>query len=338
MPRSNGLGYHDQPKKNPNITKDIEISGPIFESQVIFPDDKISRVGTTSTNKEIPHSTCYCASKEVLIPVPERTITLSNASLFVFHSALAFITLFLGNVDLSVPLYKSVLDFRVGGEDGREWEIVPVFEEGGSIPFTVLTSVFFILSAFFHLGNALIWRKYYISQLQKCCTPTRWLEYSLSAPVMIVLIAYSLGVRSRSDIVSIAALIGITMPFGYWVEVVGRPSSEEAWSSPLSKRLFPWFLGHIPQTVAWALIILQFYSVFSESDRAPWFVTLILWLELAFFFSFGAASLLSQILPPRSFYKGELLFQFLSLVSKGALGGILIANVLVLSTFEEIYD
>ena len=262
-------------------------------SEMERPSVSMEKAETAPTNLTLPVRTsapqhsCPCM-KTVLIPIPERTITLSNASLFVFHSALAFITLFLGNVDLSVPLYKSVLDFRVGGKEGREWEIVPVFEEEGSIPFTVLTSIFFILSAFFHLGNALIWRKYYLSQLQKCCTPTRWLEYSLSAPVMIVLIAYSLGVRSRSDIVSIAALIGITMPFGYWVEVVGRPSSEDEWSSPLSKRLYPWFLGHIPQTVAWALIILQFYSVFSESDRAPWFVTLILWLELAFFFSFLA--------------------------------------------------
>ncbi len=275
--------------------------------------------------------------------IPRNKLTAWNAALCLFHSSLAFVTLYFGNVSLSVPLFKTLLNFRFVGEEGEEgenraWEIVPVYAEEGSIPFTVMTAVFFILSAAFHLGNALLWRNFYLSQLEKCYTPTRWIEYSLSAPVMIVLIAYSLGVRSRSEIVGIAALIGITMPFGYGVEIVSRPASEDEWSSPLTIRILPWIVGHVPQIVAWALIILQFYSVFDDTDRAPWFVTLILWAELLLFFSFGAASLLSQILPPRRFYQGEILFQALSLISKGVLGGVLITNVLILSSFDEIYD
>ena len=64
----------------------------------------------------------------------------------------------------------------------------------------------------------------------------------------------------------------------------------------------------------------------------------ILWAELALFFSFGLGSLVSQLAPPRYFYRGELLFQVLSLVSKGLLGGLLLSQVLMLSRFEEAYD
>jgi hypothetical protein len=64
----------------------------------------------------------------------------------------------------------------------------------------------------------------------------------------------------------------------------------------------------------------------------------ILWAELVLFFSFGLASLWSQIQPPKRFYQGELMFQVLSLVSKGLLGSLLIANVLMLSRFDDLYN
>ena len=126
------------------------------------------------------------------------------------------------------------------------------------------------------------------------------------------------------------------MPYGYWVEQIARPASADAWTRPLGARLLPWFVGHVPQVAAWVLVLLQFYDG-GASARAPGFVHAILWAQLALFFSFGGASLLSQALPPRHFYRGELLFQALSLVSKGLLGGLLIANVLMLSSFEEAF-
>ena len=56
------------------------------------------------------------------------------------------------------------------------------------------------------------------------------------------------------------------------------------------------------------------------------------------FFAFGAATLVAQCGPPDRFYRGELVFQLLSFVSKGALGGLLLGNVLVRSRFEEAFE
>ena len=84
---------------------------------------------------------------------------------------------------------------------------------------------------------------------------------------------------------------------------------------------------------------MQFYDGnIDPTDSVPWWVHLILWVELALFFSFGAAAALAQWSTPDRFYRGELLFQVLSLVSKGLLGILLLSNVLMLSRFEDIYE
>ena len=277
--------------------------------------------------------------------IPRTALTIWNTVLFFFHAGLAALTLSVGTIDLEVPLYKSAIDFRfivgnesASGDDDTPWELVPVYVSGGTLMFTWWVASFFILSSFFHLMNATLLRRFYLDQLELCYTPTRWIEYFFSATVMIVIISYTLGIRDRDTLVAVGALVATTMTFGYWVEQLGRPKSPDEWTMSLRYRLLPWFLGHIPQVLAWLLIVMRFYDVLSEEDRAPAFVHAILWVELVLFFSFGIASLMSQVYPPRLFYRGEIAFQVLSLVSKGLLGSLLIANVLIYSSFDEIYN
>lgn len=260
-----------------------------------------------------------------------------------FHTILFTVTLSVGNWDLSVPMYKTLLDFveRDETNDDAGWDLVPSYGYGGELYLTWLVATFFLLSAAFHLGNITLWREFYLSELAECRSPTRYLEYSLSAPVMMIVISYSLGIRNRATLVAIAVLVGVTMPFGYWTEVIARPApgKRDAWTLPLLHRLYPWFLGHVPQVTAWFLIAWQFYdSVADPDDRIPDFVYAILWGELVLFFSFGGAALLAQWSTPQYFYRGELAFQVLSLVSKGLLGLLMITNVLMLSRFEEVYE
>lgn len=297
------------------------------------------------------------SSRAVATPpsaLPVVLITRWNLAMTIFHAALATVTLTVGNVDLAVPVYKTLLDFvvvfsngsitsdpRAGMGGDRAWKLIPSYGEAGELYITLLVAAFFALSSVFHLLNATLLRDFYLRELRACRTPTRWIEYSLSAPVMIVVIAYGLGVRNRAELAAIAVLVGVTMPFGYWTETAARPSASGAdeWAQPLCQRLAPWVVGHVPQSAAWYLIVWQFYdSVADAADRAPWFVVVILWGELALFFSFGMAALLSQVNPPSLFWKGELGFQVLSLASKGLLGILMISNVLILSRFDDIYD
>lgn len=273
--------------------------------------------------------------EDIAIDVPRRLLLRWNAAMVLFHSILAAVTLGAGRTDLKVQTYKTVLTFQ--RRNGTGFDLIPRHEPDGFLYLTILTATFFVLSALFHLLNATLLRRLYIGELQRCRTPTRWIEYTLSAPIMMLLIAYSLGLRERMLLLAVAALIATTMPFGYWIETRSRPVSLKAWATPLSHRLLPWWLGHIPQVAAWTIVIVQFYGGIDSDSPVPWFVYVILWVEFVLFFSFGVASLLSQWSTPDRFYRGELLFQVLSLVSKGLLGILLLSNVLMLSRFDDVF-
>ncbi len=327
MPGSSSLGF---------VQSSPRLASVVDESHM---DDQHHRLPRRSP-APLSISSSLRPEEDVRVPVPRRLLLGWNGAMFLFHSLLAFVTLYVGNRDLMVPIYRTVLEFsfRDEADESAGWDILPVYAPSGTLPLTWLVALFFLLSALFHLLNATLLQAFYLSELERCRTPTRWVEYFLSAPVMIVLIAYGLGQRGRDVLIALFGLVAITMPFGYWTEVEGRPLSQTQWTKPLCRRLYPWFLGHVPQLFAWGLILLQFYEGFAGSDQVPWFVYLILWAELLFFFSFGVGSLVSQLAPPARFYQGELVFQVLSLVSKGVLGLVLITNVLMLSSFDDIYE
>lgn len=272
------------------------------------------------------------------MPLPTALLVRWNVAMALFHLAFVATTLALGNLGLDVDLYRARLNFSYVDANETAWELVPHYEQRGTLPFTWFVLAFSFLSALFHSLNATLLRAYYLDQLAHCCTPTRWVEYFFSAPTVMVAIAYTLGIRDTAVLIAIAALVATTMPYGYWVEQIARPASPDEWTRPLAQRLLPWALGHVPQLAAWGLVVLQFYDGADTEDKAPAFVHVILWGEATLFFSFGGASLLSQLLPPRLFYRGELLFQLLSLVSKGLLTALLLANVIMLDRFDDAYE
>ena len=276
--------------------------------------------------------------RPVTVPVPRARLVVWNAALGGVHLALLVTTLAAGNLGLGAPLYKTQLDFvRLDANCSTctGWMLVPHYARAGTLPLTWLVALFFALTSAFHFGNAFFWREFYLSQLERCYTPTRWIEYFLSAPVMIVLIGFTLGVRDRSMLIALAALVATTMPFGYVVEAFARPLSETAWDTPLWWQLLPWAIGHVPQLAAWLIILLQFHdSRYDPDDITTSWVYGILYVEVILFFSFGVASAVSHWGTPRHYYRGEILFQVLSLVSKGLLGGLLLANVLMQASFD----
>ena len=293
-------------------------------------------------NKEGPLPSSPPRNAKVTASGPESELPVTlllrwNASMSFFHFVLFIVTVSAGNIDLTVKTYRTALDF-VERSNTTGWDLIQYYVEANKMPFTILTALFFLITSIAHLLNCTAFRRIYLKGLSECRTPLRWIEYSLSAPIMILLISYALGVRERSLLAAIFGLVTTTMFFGQWAEERARPLNAEQWESPFTSRIFPLLLGHVPQIFAWGVIILQFYDAgFDQEDSIPWWVHFILWTELFLFFSFAAASFLSQSLPPRLLYRGEILFQVLSLVSKGLLGSGLLANVLMLSSFDDVY-
>ena len=278
-----------------------------------------------------------------------------NLAMCLFHAALVAATLVVGNLELSVPVYQLQysLDVQTSLEmESRGWKLIPA---GGTVvmelKLTWMTAAFFAISSAFHLGNAVVWKSWYLEGIKQCRCPSRWIEYTFSASLMSVLIAYGAGTNILQLLVAVFFLSATTMFFGHLTECLARPCEDySSWTTSWPHRLQAHFMGYVPQITAWFIIMYSFHQVaLSQATittsagevktvQMPNFVYGIVYGELVVFWSFGIIQLVFTLLSPKMYPYGELCYQIMSLVSKGLLGLILIVNVLMLSRFEDIYN
>lgn len=105
------------------------------------------------------------------------------------------------------------------------------------------------------------------------------------------------------------------------------------------ERLCPHVLGYFPYIAVWAIIwdMYRFSvdeAVKAGSDGPPDFVTVLVIGEIITFSSFGAVQLYQQAWHRGcvNYWLGEVAYIVLSIVAKGLLGGILITNILLVSS------
>ena len=254
----------------------------------------------------------------------------------VFHFGMVILTCSVGNLSLSAPLYYTKLRFVA--EAGGGFALVPSSEFLSEFPLTILTALFFALSATFHFGNATIWRKQYMHWLDEKKSVTRWVEYYFSASVMILLIGYATALRSFVEMFYAFFLVATTITFGWVSDSMNRPRSEDEWENPsVFARLIPHLLGYIPMLAVWTGL---FFTLATNANECgpPAYVYVLVIGEFVLFISFGIPQLYQIIAPPRKYIYGEYVYQILSLIAKGTLGGILLAFVLLYDTFEESVD
>jgi len=292
---------------------------------------------------------------DLKLPVNASKLTKWNAAMSLFHGVFVVITLGAGNTDLNVPVYGSGVTLIVGGENGTAvgtnatdgFALRPDFSKVASrLYLTWAVACFFGLSCLFHLGNALLWKPLYLRALEKGYAPFRWIEYTFSASVMILILAYTSGTTTLPVLVSLFGFTAITMSFGHLHEVICRPKSLEEWAvSNKLERLQAHLIGYVPQCFAWGLVIAQFMEAggssttdsSGEKSQMPSFVYAIVFGELLVFWCFGLVQLVVSLRPPAKYCQGEVAYMWLSLFAKGLLGMLVLSNVLVLGQFTDIY-
>ena len=181
-------------------------------------------------------------------------------------------------------------------------------------------ALFSLLSAVFHLliVSPLGWRRYN-AELQQGQNRFRWVEYSLSASLMIVLIA---GITGISDIAALVALFGVNVSmilFGWLMETTNDPGPDASWT--------PFVFGCIAGAVPWIAIAVYLFG----AAEPPGFVYAIFVSLFLFFNCFAVNQWLQyrQIGPWRRYLTGERTYIVLSFVAKSALAWQIYANVLV---------
>jgi hypothetical protein len=178
------------------------------------------------------------------------------------------------------------------------------------IPVGVTVGVFLLLAAFDHFLTATVLRNTYETDLRKGINRFRWIEYSISATLMIILLSLYSGVTNINAIIAvIGANVGMIL-FGWLQEVMNPPGRAVTTMKPF------WF-GTIVGITPWISIAANIIG----SKTVPGFVYGIVISEAIFFFSFG----LNQWLQYKGVGKwadyafGEKTYLVLSLVAKSLL-------------------
>ncbi len=179
-------------------------------------------------------------------------------------------------------------------------------------------AVFLFLAALDHaLCAAPRVHKWYERCLEHRANYARWIEYSVSASIMIVLIGLFVGIRDLAALIAMFAANTAMILFGLLMERQQRPGGGD-WSAF-------WF-GSLIGVVPWALIAV--YLV--QPPTVPGFVYAITILQFVLFFSFAANMALQylQVGWWRDYLHGEIGYIALSLTAKSLLAWLIFANVL----------
>lgn len=231
----------------------------------------------------------------------------------VLHAGQAAVVLALAN-DFALPVTATFLE-------GPPGITAPALDELFELRLGLGVAAFLAISALAHL--VLITPasfRWYLGQLALRRNPARWAEYSVSASLMIVLIAMLSGV---SDIAALIALFGVNASmilFGWLQERYEEPGEGGWW---------PFAFGSLAAVVPWLAILIYVLSP-STSASPPGFVYGIFVSLFLFFNSFAVNMWLQyrRIGPWRDYLFGERVYIWLSLTSKSALAWQVFAGTL----------
>jgi len=187
---------------------------------------------------------------------------------------------------------------------------VPAPDALFDVPVGGAVAVFLALAALDHLLTATVYRSTYEGDLRRGINRFRWVEYSVSATLMIILISFYSGITSINAIIAIIGANVAMILFG-WVQELMNPPGRA------TTTMLPFWFGTIVGLAPWVSIAFNIVG----SATVPGFVYGIVVTQVILFFSFG----LNQWLQYRGIGKwtdyayGEKTYLVLSLVAKSLL-------------------
>ena len=156
----------------------------------------------------------------------------------------------------------------------------------------------------------------------------RYVEYSITASIMIVIIALEIGISQWSTLVGLIGCTWSCMMFGLLADIISRLQDTGTlykWAD--TGKWIAHFAGWMAIIFPFFVIIITFQNVFRDSE-APDYVSLLIWGETLFFVCFGVVqSYQLYSTDPCRFRKAESWYIFLSLTSKAFLTGIVFSYV-----------
>lgn len=201
----------------------------------------------------------------------------------------------------------------------------PVTVRSGTVPETVFdlrigpaVAAFLALAALDHLAVAAPGlHRWYERNLDRGVNYARWIEYSISASVMMVLIALFVGVRDLAAVIAVFAANTAMILFGLLMERQQEPGRAD-WSAF-------WF-GSIIGAVPWIVVAVYI----AQPPEVPGFVYGITIGQFVLFalFAVNMALQYGRVGRWRDYRYGEVGYLVLSVTAKSLLAWLIFANVL----------
>lgn len=232
------------------------------------------------------------------------------------HLAQAITVLILSKA-FTLPISGSYLQFNAFSQS---LDPTTKFLFDFSLP--MLIAVFLFICAGAHFIIATVYNKKYNAGLQLGINKARWIEYSMSASVMMVAIALLVGIYDISSLVMLFALSGIMNLMGLVMEVHNQTTKKTNWLS--------YWVGCIAGFVPWLVIAFYMWLGADNGSAAPNFVYWI-FVSIFIFFNCFAVNMVLQykkVGPWKNYLYGERVYIILSLVAKSLLAWQVFAGTL----------
>ncbi|WP_028642804.1 heliorhodopsin HeR [Nocardioides sp. URHA0020] len=226
-----------------------------------------------------------------------------NLALGVLHAAQAVAILVLAG-DFAITVSSQ---FPEGPPGSPSTDPAALFD----VRIGVAIAVFLGLAAVDHLLTATLGRAAYERDLRSGINRFRWVEYSFSATIMVVLIGFYCGITGISAVVAIAGANVAMILFG-WLQERSNPPGRT------TTTMLPFWFGTIAGAAPWVAIVI---NLVGAGSSVPGFVYGIFISLFVLFMSFALNQWLQyrEVGRWRSYAFGEKTYLVLSLVAKSAL-------------------
>ncbi len=232
-------------------------------------------------------------------------LRLYNLVMGILHAFQGLVVLILSN-GFTLPVVGT---FMTGPPGSAPPQAQPLFEV--SVAWGV--ALFFFLSAAAHfLISAPGIYRWYRMNLERKRNYARWIEYSLSSSVMVVLIAMLVGIADIAALLALAGVNASMILFGLLQEKYETPGRSVSW--------LPYWFGVVAGAIPWIAIAIYLVSP-GVATSPPGFVYGIFFSLFVFFNCFAIVMVLQyrQVGRWADYTFGESTYVLLSLIAKSAL-------------------
>ncbi|MBI4034653.1 heliorhodopsin HeR [Candidatus Saccharibacteria bacterium] len=230
---------------------------------------------------------------------------------------LSAVAVLLLSKNFHLPVTGSYLQFNDASQT-----LSPATKTLFDMPFVWLIVGFFLLSAAAHLFIATVYNRVYNRNLAKGINKLRWLEYSLSASIMIVAIGMLVGIYDAASLAMLFVLAAIMNLMGLAMEIYNQGREKTNWLA--------YWIGCLAGVIPWLVIAFYIWLSAQQGSGPPTFVYFIFGSIFIFFNCFAINMWLQykKIGKWSDYLYGERAYIILSFTAKSALAWQVFAGTL----------